>query len=263
MTTHKANASAVISKARSQLGTSEQPPFSNRQPYGAWYGMNGVAWCAIFVSWVFWHAGYPLPPIRTRKGFAYCPDIVNWAKRNDCWVDRNTRPEPGWIVLFDFPGDGVNRPSHVGIVQGVLPDGRVHCLEGNTNGSGSRTGGKVMEHYRSVAGGIIGYVKVINTGKALTNTVVTSRTLKVGDSGPDVKYAQATLNRIRAKQRLPRIVEDGDFGPATEKAVKEFQKFARDMQVVAGVRDEKDLIDADGVVGPQTRSAAAFWSKMR
>jgi hypothetical protein len=36
------------------------------------------------------------------------------------------------------------------------PDGRDHNVEGNTNGSGSRTGGSVMEHYRSTAS-LVGY----------------------------------------------------------------------------------------------------------
>lgn len=252
-----ADSSKVIAKARSQIGTSEQPPFSNRTPYGAWYGMNGVAWCAIFVSWVFHHAGYPLPPIRTSKGFAYCPDIVRWAKDNKCWEDASVRPKPGWIILFDFPGDGVNRPSHVGIVQGVLSDGRIVTVEGNTNGAGGRTGGRVMEHYRSVSGGIIGYVRVADTAiKPVTPrpTPAPVRNLRLGDSGADVRWAQATLNSLGAK---PRLKVDGDFGPATERAVRWFQTFARSMQQVSGARP---LIEVDGVIGPATRKAAAFWA---
>jgi surface antigen len=41
-------------------------------------------------------------------------------------------PQPGDIVYFDFPGDNVNRISHVGIVVKDNGDGTVTCVEGNT-----------------------------------------------------------------------------------------------------------------------------------
>lgn len=44
-----------------QLGTSEYPPGSNIQKYGAEYGLNGQPWCAIFVWWCFKHAGLKCP----------------------------------------------------------------------------------------------------------------------------------------------------------------------------------------------------------
>src|SRR5690349_12459239 len=40
----------VVATAAKSLGTIEDPVGSNRQPFGAAYGMNGVAWCNIFVS---------------------------------------------------------------------------------------------------------------------------------------------------------------------------------------------------------------------
>lgn len=146
----------VIATAISQIGVHEDPPKSNRQPYGAWYGTNGVAWCAMFVSWCLHHAGFPLA-ITTAKGYAYCPYGVDFFKKHGAWAPAGTRPKRGWIVFFDFPGDGVNRVSHTGIVEGVLADGRVATIEGNTNPAGGRTGGEVMRHNRSVAGGIVGY----------------------------------------------------------------------------------------------------------
>lgn len=154
-----ADVEAVIAKAHSQVGVAENPAYSNRTPYTRWYGLIGP-WCAMWVSWVFWHAGYPLPPIRTTKGFAYCPDIVNWAKKNGTWraSSSNYVPKRGDIVLFDFIG----RPSHVGIVIRMLADGRVQTIEGNTNGSGSRDGGAVVIHNRNRRGSTIGFVEVRN-----------------------------------------------------------------------------------------------------
>lgn len=149
------SADRVIQVAAAEIGVHEDPPKSNKTPYTRWYGITGP-WCAMFVSWVLHHAGFPIA-VTTPKGFAYCPYGVTYFKQQGAWADKNTKPKRGWIVFFDFPNDGVNRVSHVGIVEGVLADGRIATIEGNTNGAGSRTGGEVMRHRRSVAGGIAGY----------------------------------------------------------------------------------------------------------
>ena len=51
----------VLDIARSELGITEQPPESNHQKFGQWYGFDGVPWCAEFVSYCFYNAGIPLP----------------------------------------------------------------------------------------------------------------------------------------------------------------------------------------------------------
>lgn len=65
--------------------------------------------------------------------------------------------------------------------------------------------------------------------------------LQLGDSGQEVLDLQRGLNLVFPKYRTTPVAEDGDFGPLTEAAVKEFQ-------------DRADL-DVDGVVGPLTRAA--------
>ncbi|HMP04174.1 MAG TPA: TIGR02594 family protein [Gemmatales bacterium] len=63
--------------------------------------------------------------------------------------------------------------------------------------------------------------------------------LRRGSKGPDVKRLQQLLNeKLRPS---PNLKPDGDFGPATEKAVRAFQTQAR--------------LGVDGVVGTQTWSA--------
>jgi hypothetical protein len=42
-------------------------------------------------------------------------------------------PLPGDIVFFDFPGDGIDRISHVGIVVKDNGNGTITCVEGNTS----------------------------------------------------------------------------------------------------------------------------------
>ena len=154
-----ADKAAVIRTARSQLGYAESPSGSNRTKYGQWYGMDGVAWCAIFVSWCFWHSGNPLPRVTTAKGYAYVPEIVRYGQESGTWHSGLRDVAPGDILVWKF-ATGPNRPNHTSICgeKGLLPDGRVHSLDGNSNSGGSRTGGMVAELYRRT--GAYGYVRV-------------------------------------------------------------------------------------------------------
>lgn len=115
--------------------------------------------CAIFVSWVFAHAGYPLPRIGGARGFSYCPDLLSFAQRNGIWRPRSSQyvPKAGDPILFSFGG---RRADHVGIVRYRMADGRDRTLEGNTNPAGSRTGGMVAEQNRRSS--IMGYVEIID-----------------------------------------------------------------------------------------------------
>ena len=134
----------------SQLGTTENPPGSNRTAYCEWYGLTGP-WCAMFVSWCFFIEGLLLAA-STSKGFAYTPAGAQWFKKKGRWTQT---PERGHMVFFDFPNDSVKRISHVGIVTGVNADGSIDTIEGNTDERGGRTGGKVMRRRRAV--GNVGY----------------------------------------------------------------------------------------------------------
>ena len=179
----------VIAVARAEIGTAESPAYSNKVKYSDWWGYAGP-WCGMYVSWCFDRAGHPLPKMQDtkRSGFAYCPSAVNWARRDGSWTDK---PKRGDIVLYDFIG----RPSHTGIVQGVLGDGRIHTLEGNTDTTGSRTGGRVLEMKRRSR--IVGYISVTDTGPAeqrRTVAVEGTRILRHGMSGDDVRFFQALLN---------------------------------------------------------------------
>jgi len=241
-----ANIEQVIATARSQIGYSESPRGSNRTKYGIWYSMNGVPWCAIFQSWCFALAGSPLPRISSTKGFSYVPDVQAYAKRTGTWKTRN--PKRGDLVLFSFGG---RRADHVGLVQGVLPDGRIHTVEGNTNAGGSRTGGSVAEAYRR--SGIIGYVSV-NSGpsaSAPTNpsnidwaalrrlaaaqlrTSVGNMPNMDGNTGKSlhVVVLQQALNMVSGAK----LREDGSYGPATIQAVVNFQKWMNALG--AGIKD--------------------------
>jgi len=156
------NVEGAIAQGRSQLGYTERP--ANRTKFGQWYGMDGVAWCAIFVSWCYAMAGTPIPAT-TMKGFSYVPSVVDWAKKLGIWKTSN--PERGDLGIHWF----TSRPDHVTIVQHPI-DGGYRSLEGNTNAAGSRTGGMVAELNRRTR--IHGYVDLapLSAGPAVDwNTI--------------------------------------------------------------------------------------------
>ena len=58
---------------------------------------------------------------------------------------------------MDFPHDGVDRISHIGIVVGVHGD-KVTTIEGNTSGTGNqRNGGMVMVKQRTIGKEVVGF----------------------------------------------------------------------------------------------------------
>lgn len=133
----------VIQTAIAQLGTREDPPGSNRQPFGRWYGLDGAPWCAIFVSWAFHHAGMPLGRIDRENGMQYCPSALQYFKK----AGRVTgSPAAGDIVFFDWEGDG--RFDHTGLFLQDNRDGTFISLEGNTGMTNDSNGGEVMIRLR-------------------------------------------------------------------------------------------------------------------
>lgn len=161
------NIGAALALAATQLGYVEAPV--NRTKYGRWFGWDGVAWCAIWVSWVAAMVGSQLPPLSNKNGIAYVPLIKSHAIATGQWRSASSgyRPKPGDLIVFWF----TNRPDHVGMVgpKGKMADGRVHSYEGNTNAAGSRTGGMVAELYRR--SGIHGYVAVDDVAPGVTPPV--------------------------------------------------------------------------------------------
>ena len=72
----------VIEIAKKEIGYSETPKNTNKTKYGKWFGLDGVAWCGIFVSWCYAQAGKPLGKIGFLKGFAGCQTAVAYFKKN-------------------------------------------------------------------------------------------------------------------------------------------------------------------------------------
>lgn len=100
----------------------------NMTPYGEWYGMNGVSWCAIFVSWCANQAGI-LGSVVPR--YHYCENGVNWYRS----VGRYRTRQSGYIpkegdVIFFYDASKSDPFYHTGIVTGY-ENGEVITTEGN------------------------------------------------------------------------------------------------------------------------------------
>jgi peptidoglycan hydrolase-like protein with peptidoglycan-binding domain len=202
----------IIDTAASQNGTKENPPNTNKTSYGEWYGMNGVHWCAIFVSWVYDQAGHPLGQIDSPKGYHYCPSAYNFWKRNNR-ITKN--PQPGDIVLYDWEGDA--RSNHTGIFVEWIKQGETFkAWEGNTSLTNDSDGGQVMMRTRSVK-----LVQAfVNTGIFGDAIQPITGILKRGDKGAGVAAIQKQLFDLKYEG----VTVDGDFGATTEKLIKQFQQ---------------------------------------
>lgn len=138
--------SVIIDIARQEVGTTENPPDSNKTKYGEWANLNGVAWCALFVSWCYEHAGTPLPKIGFNfHGFAGCQTGYAYFKEHG-WIIPAEEAKAGDIVLFDWNGD--KRYDHTGLFSMWLENGYFETIEGNTAIGNDSNGGKVMARKR-------------------------------------------------------------------------------------------------------------------
>jgi len=149
----------ILRTAITELGYSETPNDSNLQKYGEWYGMNGVPWCAIFVSWVFDQSKTPLGKIDSDKGMHYCPSALNHFKKSK---EITTAPQSGDLIFFDWDKDG--KSDHVGIfVQDRASSiGTFISIEGNTSLGNNSNGGKVMLKVRNYSSAIFVHPKVLD-----------------------------------------------------------------------------------------------------
>jgi len=117
---------------------------TNMTPFGAWYGVNGVYWCCIYVTYQLVRAGY--------KGFERgkfsmnCNEVANAAMARQRGLAVTTSPERGDLVIY-------NNGEHIEFfVEWGSPNDWFYAVGGNTSTSdGSRSnGGAVAENKRWV-----------------------------------------------------------------------------------------------------------------
>ena len=138
-----ATAADVMKIAVGELGYCRWDDPLNGTKYGREYaqlvndssfGNNGVAYCAMFVTYCIRHAGATAPGIPG----AYCPWIVTAGIKAGRTIS-NQDAQYGDMVLFDWEGDGVS--DHIGFVESNNVNAKVlTCIEGNTTGADGRSG---------------------------------------------------------------------------------------------------------------------------
>jgi hypothetical protein len=145
-------AEKTIEIALSQKGATEHPPGSNRGPevdeYLRCVGLDAsrgnYPWCAAFVTWCIAEAVKAVggPPRFRGSASALLLRVLN-------------KPLilPGPAANCVFVMDHGQGKGHTGFVLGIDPHDPtlLHTVEGNTDASGSRTGGQVMVRTRHVA----------------------------------------------------------------------------------------------------------------
>lgn len=143
----------ALAKSLEFLGVKESPKGSNQTQFGQWYGLDGVPWCNIFVSYCFQvGAGYTIaegskgPGVKAGKGCAFVPSTEAWLKNAGLWVGR-TQPQPGDIAIYNWDG---GRADHIGIVERYLGNDQFTSIEGNTSIDNDSNGGEVMRRERSI-----------------------------------------------------------------------------------------------------------------
>ena len=148
MTYPLGTAAAIIEAALAEVGTVEKG--ENLTKYGKFTKADGLPWCGSFVNWCANEAGVKIPSmVSTAIGAQKMKDLGRWSEV----------PKLGDLCFMDFPHDGVDRISHIGIVIKVGLKS-VLCVEGNTSGNGDqRNGGMVMIKERFLGKEIVGFAR--------------------------------------------------------------------------------------------------------
>ena len=254
----------VLAMAASQIGYSRwsdpnrgtkyaretQPVF---WPRDKWLLANGISYCDIFVTWVFWKA---LGKDFVTKGYLPAGASYNTDYRAG-HGGRVSKSEaaPGDVLVFDWNWN-TRSTNHVGILEKRLSGARFQTIEGNTStgSSGSQSnGGRVARRIRrhdqvkyvirpnwSKAGGTSGG----STSRPSSNVWDTSPRIKgmsktevksiqkllvgagysVGKSGIDGSYKGDTVAAVKKAQKALKLTVDGVAGPNTVAALKKAQK---------------------------------------
>ncbi|WP_242892398.1 peptidoglycan-binding protein [Actinomadura litoris] len=233
-------AAGMLSEARRSLGLSGRPNYITRD-YASRHGNDFLAasWCDMAITYWARHSGNTvavLPGGDRAYTVWHATDFQNAGRWHTGTTAEVDRAKPGDIVFFDWGAtNSIGAIDHVGVVEKALGGGRLQTIEANTSNA-------CMRRVRSSAV-IAGYGRPAYTSSGGSSSGATDwqeamvkrlPNLKKGAHGEHVESIQALLQA----RSHPEVVRDGDFGPATEAAVKAVQKWGG--------------VDADGEVGPKT-----------
>jgi hypothetical protein len=240
-------AARMLEVAKSQVGVIEGPK-DNETLYGAFTGANYQAWCGSLMMWCAKQAGVTIP------NTVYTPTGAAAFKKAGAWADAaNAHPQPGDLVYFSFiPQAKPDSPiQHVGIVVKDNGDGTITTVEGNTTpdnkpkGSPNNGGecamnvrGYKVDNKRHLWASVVGFGRPSYVGADVAHPATPAAPkpapgfpgrIQPGDKGDNVKLIQMALD----------LDADGDYGPATKKAI-------------LAIQAAHPGLDANGIVGPAT-----------
>lgn len=248
----------LLKYALAQVGTAENPLGSNRQPYGAhidstdWYLyksgnktwrhlVNGYDWCTQLHDDCFLKV-FGIDKARKmlcRPQYNNYGAVVKYQVNYMKAANRfGSTPKKGCSIYFKNSAG----PSHIGIVYDY-DNTFVYTVEGN---AGSHCWYVVKGKYYRTNTRILGYGYPIYDSEPVPPTPPTPKPTPGGD---DMKFNELKVlyyrkgnvfkgDAVEVVQSVVNCDIDGSFGPATEAAVKSFQK-ANGLKV-------------DGSVGPKT-----------
>lgn len=252
-------ADRLLAVAASQIGYREGRSgggdWNNDNAYGAWYGSNRVSWCAQFVSWCADRAGY-LDTVIPRH--QYTPNGWNWFKTHDRDVKTPKRGDILYVYGYVAP-EQRTRVHHVGIVEKVLPGGRIQTVEGNTNTGGSSQGNGVYRLTRTVSPRLYfarpDYEKVLKPRPKPAGLVASQPSKPVLDLS-EVVYAATHANlQPGSEARIAQIRATLQALGCGDAKKDGFKQMWAAWQRKLGYRSA----DADGVPGPSSaRRLAAY-----
>ena len=174
-------------------------------PRDTWLLANGISYCDIFVTWVFWKAGllHILP-----AGASYNTDY----RASKGGRIPKSQARPGDVLVFDWNWS-TKSTNHVGIFEKNTRYGNPQTIEGNTSpgARGSQSnGGGVYRKPRS--GSIKGYVRIdYDAGGSITPTSP--------DWAPGVDTPKGDINSAG------QLVVDGNFNAATSQVLATYFGF--------------------------------------
>lgn len=245
----------AVSQAAAWLGCRESDGshqkiidiYNSHRPLARGYALKYTdAWCAGFVSAVGIACG--LTDIMPTE--VSCPRMIDLYKALGRWEERDDfLPQPGDLVMYDWYdsgwGDNTGEPEHVGIIESVSGNA-ITVIEGNYQNAVMRRSITVNGRY------IRGYCLPDYAAKADEKEAETASPpvpvtkeqtglpqLSYGSAGAAVKAMQLLL--IGYGFSCGQWGADGEFGPATDSAVRAFQS-------------ARGLV-SDGICGPLTWAA--------
>lgn len=139
-------AAQALEIAKAEIGTIEEG--DNLTKYGKFTKADGLPWCGSFCNWVLATSGVKVHSVvSTAVGAHKFKEISRW----------HETPAIGDLAFMDFPHDGIDKISHIGIVVGINGN-TVTTIEGNTSGTGDqRNGGMVMVKNRTIGKEVVGF----------------------------------------------------------------------------------------------------------